>query len=596
MGISKEQVREVRERADIVEVIGRRVALKQRGKRYLGLCPFHGEKTPSFSVSPEKGLYYCFGCHASGDVFTFVKEIEGLDFYGAVRSLAKEVGVQLSPESPQEEALRKETQAVARANEFAHAYFKAQLWGGGGTAARAYLEERGIPKGQTEKRALGFGGPPGGLVDYLAAKKVPKELSEKAGLFSDSSHSLFEGRLIFPILDTQGRLAGFGGRRIGEGAGPKYINTREGALFSKRQLLYGWEVAQDAIRRKKRAIVVEGYTDVLALQRAEHGEAVASLGTAFTDEHAQLLKRFADEVVLILDGDRSGANASREATEKLLRAELKVSVVELPNGEDPDTFVRGRSLDEIRRAVETRRPALEVQIERAFAGVDGTIEGRSEAATRLSGLMLAMRPGLQRDLYAARLAERVGVSVEQLERHLRRNRPKAPSPTRSPGEPAEPPGSEPAKPSISSQKPQVLGDADVSILRNLLLYPQLWSSLAELSEYATEPLASVLDGLAEGADGDDFELAEGLGRLIPDERSRVQLLKVRPYSGDDVENRAKTTFEGLRGALQARYLDATLQDVRRTRSYAHAAGEDTTDLDQQIRDLTRTVRRLKRPN
>ncbi|MEL6547465.1 MAG: CHC2 zinc finger domain-containing protein, partial [Myxococcota bacterium] len=192
MAIRNETVKAIRERADIVQVIGKRVALQQRGKRFLGLCPFHNENTPSFSVSPDKGLYYCFGCHASGDVFTFIREIEGLDFPSAVREVAREVGMELEPESPEEAAKRKRSKAVAKANEYAHAYFVTQLWSDAGAQARAYLEERGIPERQAKKRRLGFGGPDGGLLAYLGAKKVPKELAAQAGLVSDSGRALFD--------------------------------------------------------------------------------------------------------------------------------------------------------------------------------------------------------------------------------------------------------------------------------------------------------------------------------------------------------------------------------------------------------------------
>lgn len=199
MAIRSETVRAIRERADIVEVIGRRVSLQARGKRFLGLCPFHSEKTPSFSVSREKGLYYCFGCHASGDVFTFVKEIEGLDFPSAVRSVAREVGIELEAESPEEAAKRKRLHAVARTNDYAHAYFETELWGENGARARDYLRERGIPERQARARRLGFGGLPGGLTAYLEAKNVPTRLQVEAGLLSDNGRVLFEERLLFPI-------------------------------------------------------------------------------------------------------------------------------------------------------------------------------------------------------------------------------------------------------------------------------------------------------------------------------------------------------------------------------------------------------------
>ncbi len=599
MAFKNETVKEIRERADIVQIIGRRVALQQRGKRFVGLCPFHGEKTPSFSVSPEKGLYYCFGCHASGDVFTFVRESEGLDFPAAVRAVAKEVGIDLEPESPREAAKRKHDQAVARANEYAHAYFVTQLWSDGGARARAYLDARGIPERQAKKRRLGYGGAEGGLLAYLQAKKVPRELAEAAGLLSDGGRALFDERLIFPIVDAQSRLAGFGGRRLGDGAGPKYLNTREGPLFSKRTLLYGWEVAREAMRRTKRAVVVEGYTDVLALQRVEVEEAVASLGTAFTDEHAQLLARFVEEVVVVLDSDSAGEAASREATEKLLRAKLKVTVVPLPEGEDPDTFVRGSSVDAVRRVFENRRAAVEVFIERAFADRDGSIEARAEAAASLAPLMFAMPKGLQRDLYTARLAERVGVGVDQLERHLAQHRPKAPrrerpearaTPPGTKPEEGPPPDSYPPRGPPEAESPAPWDPKDVAMVRELLLYPQLRPRLRDLAEYANEGLGALLDSLAT-AEG---PLADVLAEQIRDPRALRRLVTVVPYEGEDENERAQRTFDDVLDTLKSRYLDATRRDALRAFEEALARGEDTTDLERQIKDLTRTVRRLKR--
>ncbi|MEL6338538.1 MAG: DNA primase [Myxococcota bacterium] len=586
MAIRSETVRAIRERADIVEVIGRRVSLQARGKRFLGLCPFHSEKTPSFSVSREKGLYYCFGCHASGDVFTFVKEIEGLDFPSAVRSVAREVGIELEAESPEEAAKRKRLHAVARTNDYAHAYFETELWGENGARARDYLRERGIPERQARARRLGFGGLPGGLTAYLEAKNVPTRLQVEAGLLSDNGRVLFEERLLFPIRDAQERTVGFGGRRLGDGPGPKYINTREGPLFSKRALLYGWDVARESIRREKRAVLVEGYTDVLALQRASVNEAVASLGTAFTDEHAKLLARFAEEVIVVLDGDQAGEAASREATERLLRAELKVTVVSLPAGEDPDTFVRSRSVDDVRRSFENRRAALEVFVERAFEGHDNSIEARVEAAASLAPLFFAMPRGLQRDLYQARIAERVGVTVEQLERHLRRNAPRA---QRRPQELAS--VDAPAVDEAPSREPEPpWSRPDVSTLRELLLYPKLRPRFGELAEFAPKRLSSVLDALA----SDEGSIDEVLVRLVLDPRALTELQTVAPYVGDDIDEGAERTFREVLSTLKARYLDATRENARQALEDALARGEDTRDLERQIKDLTRTVRRLKR--
>ncbi len=429
-----DKIEAIRARADVLRVIGDHVQLKKQGRSFVGRCPFHSEKSPSFSVSPDKGLYYCFGCHASGDVFKFVEQVNGVDFLGAVRLLAKQFGVEVEPETPEQAKRRKLETGVADCNTYAHAFFKHALWSKGGERARAYLEERGIPENQAHERGLGFGGEPGELLAYLERKNVKRELAAKAGLLNEAGdRCLFDERLMFPIVDQHGRIAGFGGRWMGATSGPdgerlrpKYVNTRESALFSKRTLLYGWDVAQPAIRRGKRVVITEGYTDVLACQRIGIEDAVAALGTAFTLEHAKLCGRFAQDVVILLDSDAAGERASREAAETCISAGLKTLVAPLPAGDDPDSIVLKNGQATLELSVKNARPAVEHFIERAFADTTQSIEDKVRAAEGLWPLLKAMGQSLEKDLYLARLAEKVGVSAEQLEQRLIASEPKKP--------------------------------------------------------------------------------------------------------------------------------------------------------------------------
>ena len=439
--IDSEKIAQIRSKADIVRIVGTHVQLRKQGHRFTGLCPFHGEKSPSFSVSGDKGLFYCFGCHARGDVFSFVEQIQGLDFLSVARWLAKEVGVELEPESPVEAAKRKLESGIAEINRYVLTFFQHELWAKDGGVARKYLESRAIPEEQAKERGLGYGGNPGKLLAFLAAKKITIERAREAGLLNEQGdRSLFDERLIFPIVDQNGRIAGFGGRWLGdtkidgERTRPKYVNTRESPLFSKRTLLYGWDVAQPTVRRLKRVTICEGYTDVLACQRAGIEDAVAALGTAFTAEHAALVKRLANDAIILLDSDAAGDRASKEAAEKCVNAGLKTLIAPLPAGDDPDSIVRKSGPQALEAFVKGARPAIEHFIDRAFAAPDMAVEDKARAAQNLWPLFKALGQSLERDLYMAQLANKVGVDTQQLEARLqeaereeRKKRPKTES-------------------------------------------------------------------------------------------------------------------------------------------------------------------------
>ena len=594
MALSSEQIEAIRGRIDIVRVVGSYVPLKKQGTRYLGLCPFHAEKTPSFSVSAEKGLYYCFGCHAGGDVFSFLMRHRGLDFQEAARVLAKEAGVELQPESEAERRRKKELEELARVNDYAQAFFEHALGLPQGAAARAYLAERGLPEAYARERRLGYGGSSADLLAYLEAKKVPVASAAKAGLLTDDNQRcLFDGRLTFPIFDYTRHLAGFGGRRLGDGSSPKYINTRESPLFSKRRLLYGWEVAEDAIRRAGKVVVVEGYMDVLACHRAGLCHAVAALGTAFTDDHASQVSRLCKEAVLLFDGDAAGIHASYEAAQKVLAAGLKTMVVALPAGRDPDSLLRESGADVLTERVAAATPAIEHFISTGFAKSDMSVEERAEKARQIGPLLHALPTGLERDLYTARLADKVGVSVEQLKQHLRPLEPKRRSAAAAiKATQLSPSSGEGAIKIDAPPEPKKPHAFEIAALKDLFLHPELRPRLADLAEFCSDPMRLLLEELAQS----QAPVSEVLSRHLPDPKLVERLAMVRPYeveAGEEVATRANRTFEEVLRRLKRRQVDAALKEVQEEQKAARERGEDTTDFDRRIQNLTRRKRELK---
>ncbi len=582
MAHANDKIQLIRERIDIVRVIGARVELKKKGQRYLGLCPFHAEKTPSFSVSPEKGLFYCFGCHAGGDAFAFLMKHEGLGFYDAAARLGAEVGVPLAPESTARAAARREEDELVRVNAYACAYFQHQLFAKGGARCLAYLRGRGLDDEVLRQWRIGYDAGARGLIEYLDKKRVPRALAAKAGLLTDDmERSLFVGRAVFPVCDGLGRLAGFGGRRLEEGEGPKYINTREGRLFAKRHLLFGLEHAEAAIRRSKRVVVVEGYMDVIACHAAGLKNTVAALGTAFTEDHARECARLAREAVVLLDADAAGRAASFKAARRLLTHKVAAAVAVLDEGADPDTYLRAHGAEALRARVETARPAVEHFMELSFAGAALGIEEKAARARELWPLIVALGPGLERDLYTSRLAERVGVLAPELSRHMNASLPKA-----KPEAPvAAEPSSSDAAPAVDAQ--------ELRILQHLLLYPELRPRLGQLAEYAFAAVSrQILEDLATTSE----DPATIIERHAGGNEKVLQLALVRPETDPAEQDlRAEKTFDDILRHLKARHVDVAWRDVLRELRDAEAKGVDTSELIRRQRDLSRRRQALLHP-
>jgi DNA primase len=419
--IRDEDVEAVKERTDIVKLVSGYLTLKKSGHDSMtGLCPFHTEKTPSFSVSPSKGMYYCFGCGAGGDAIRFLREVEHLEFGEAVERLAKEAGVTLRYEgdSPEQRRAAGRRQSLHRANEEAAAlYHRTLLEGREGEDARRYLAERGIDR--ETAAAFGVGYAPG-YPDFLLrrlARSLSPEILEEAGLaLRDRDGNLrdrFRGRITFPVHDLAGRAVGIGARVLpgDREDGPKYLNSPETPVYRKGDVLYNLHRAKAAIARTGEIHVVEGYTDVIALARAGIETAVATCGTALGEGHFRLASRFAQRMVLAFDSDEAGARAAERAFQFLEAYPLRPVVLILPEGQDPADFVRAHGGDALRDLASRAVPLVEYMLRRTIGRHDlSTVEGQSAAVAAALPMLEQLTDPVRQTEYAHQLAELAGVS------------------------------------------------------------------------------------------------------------------------------------------------------------------------------------------
>ncbi len=442
MRVPPEVLDEIRARVDLVDLVGAVVPLKRAGERWKGLCPFHQEKTPSFTVHPKLHLFHCFGCHAGGDAFEFLRRHDRLEFPEAVRLLAERAGVPLpGREAPREAGARDGLFALM---EWAARRFATWLWDGDGAArARAYLDGRGIGREIARDFRLGYA--PEGWDNLLGAARTdghPVETLLGAGLVlprqTGSGHyDRFRGRLIFPIVDTQGRVIAFGGRALA-GEEPKYLNSPETTLYQKGQTLYGLHRARETMSASRRALVVEGYVDCLMAHQHGVRDAVAVLGTALTPAQLALLRRYADEVILFFDADRAGQEAARRAEDlleqssapdrwaetrranDLARGGLRLKVATLPPGHDPDTFLRAEGREALDDRCRAARPLLLFALDRVLVEEDTTSQrGRATGVARIALMLSKVQDADEAIELGREAARRLGVDASDLWNHAR---------------------------------------------------------------------------------------------------------------------------------------------------------------------------------
>ncbi|MFN2608599.1 MAG: DNA primase [Acidimicrobiales bacterium] len=422
MGIVADDIARVRAASDLVSVAGEHLALRRVGQRWVGLCPFHAEKTPSFSVNGAEGLYYCFGCGAKGDAITFVREVEHLEFAEAVERLAARAGISISYDDAAVGRDRQRRAALvevmARAVDW---YHQRLLTGRDGAAARAYLRgERGYDGDVVRSYRIGWA--PDEWDALCRALRVPVDVLRDTGLGLlnriDRQQDTFRARIMFPIFDAAGDPVAFGGRALPGADGPKYKNSAEGPLYSKSRVLYGLNWAKAAVVARAEVVVCEGYTDVIGLHRAGVAQAVATCGTALAEQHFHTLKNFARRVVLAFDADPAGQAAAERLYQWEQRYELDLAVASLPGGLDPGELAR-RDPDALRAAVAGARPFLAFRLDRALDGADlRSPEGRARAAAAAVAVVAEHPSDLVRDQYLMQVADRTRIDADRLRRLL----------------------------------------------------------------------------------------------------------------------------------------------------------------------------------
>lgn len=539
--IPEDKVREVRERAAILDIVSDYVGLRKSGVNYLGLCPFHSEKTPSFNVNPVKGIYHCFGCGVGGDVVSFVMRMEGLAFPEAVKFLARRVGVVIPerPLSAAEKRIVDEKELLFELYEMAAKFYeRVLLKEASGEGCRQYLKRRGVDA--ETARAYRLGCAPEGwdaLARYLDSKKIPLEAAEKAGLVRKRErggyYDGFRNRLLFPICDVQGRPIGFGGRVLDDSL-PKYLNSPESPVYRKSEVLFGLNMAKQAIREKGDAFIVEGYFDHLALFRAGVRNVAATCGTALTGGHLKGLRRFADRAYILFDADGAGRKATLRAMEIFLEEGFPAQVVQMPAGEDPDTYLGKFGVDSFHGLVSAALPVFEFFFRDVCRQTDiGSVEGKVAVLDEVTPRLRKIADDVERDLYVREIARYLAIE----ENDVRRKMGHGPSSGKSPV-----PGRAPRKGNVGPEE---------MLLSLMGKYPDVARQIAEFGpERIFRPellaVAEHIISLIEEADAVDW--SQILDRVESrEERSRLASLFVREEHLEEMD--VGKAFEQCRRTL-----------------------------------------------
>ena len=418
--ISPDKIEEVRLASDIVDVISGYLSLRKKGKNFFGLCPFHKEKTPSFSVNAEQQIFHCFGCGVGGNVFTFIMRMEGLTFPESVRLLAKQAGIMIPEEDQDVEQYREKEALFYVSNMAAEFYLDYLLNSPKAQKARDYLQKRGIHPSHFKTFNIGFA-PDGwdSLLKIAEKKSVKPEVLERAGLVIKKNdggfYDRFRGRITFAVHNISGQVVGFGARRIINDNSPKYINSPETDIYQKRYVLYGLFHARDNIRKENKVVIVEGYTDYTSLYNNGAQNVVATSGTALTEDHARLLRRYTANAIILYDNDSAGAAAALRGAEILLENGLDVNICTLPQGQDPDEFARKNGETGIKNLLASSVPFLEFQLNKLnISKKVGTAAQQAEATRELLAVFAKINDPLKRSYMVAGLADKLNLQEAML--------------------------------------------------------------------------------------------------------------------------------------------------------------------------------------
>lgn len=421
--IPEDKIEEIKNRADIVTVISEYLSLRKAGRNLLGLCPFHQEKTPSFTVSPEKQIFYCFGCGAGGHVFAFLMKINGMSFPDAVRYLAEKTGVVVDGlDREQDYGKQSIREQIISVNQLAAEFFTKTLYSAAGNSAREYLSRRGLNEETARRFSLGYSPPAWtNLRDFFQRRGTALDLVCQAGLIIAKNadyYDRFRGRLIFPIFNSTGAIVAFGGRSLDDSV-PKYLNSPETPVYTKGKNLYGLFLTREAIRARDLVVLVEGYFDLLSLWNVGIENCVATLGTALTAEQVDLLRRFTRNVVVLFDSDQAGQKAMRRSLELFLTSGVQARVLVLPKGDDPDSFVRAHGKTRLTSEIDAAYPLVDYFIEEVI-GRSGSFEDIREVTREAVSLMAAIENPLERDIFVKRVADRLAIDHDSLKKEIER--------------------------------------------------------------------------------------------------------------------------------------------------------------------------------
>ncbi len=541
---------EVKAAADIVTVVGSHVRLRrQSGNRYLGLCPFHSEKTPSFSVHAGLQIFKCFGCGKSGDVFSFLMEIQGLTFFEALKALADQQGKEMprTGKGPGADAAARKRDALHEIHEIAQEFYAGQLRSKNGSQTMRYLRERGVRSEEIEKFGLGYAPFRNALLGHLKGRGFKRSDVLDSGLVGKSEkdgsvYDRFRDRLMFPIHSDSGRLIGYGGRQRQADKGPKYLNSPETPIYRKNSVLFNLHRARTAMRQRSEAVLVEGYMDVIGVWRAGIRNAVATCGTALTSQQISLMRRHCDTVVVNFDSDSAGQAAAERSVELLLREGMNVRVLELPGGMDPDEFCKARGGEAYLEQLERAPRYFHWLLDRSRTQFDlGTSEGRTAAFDRLLQSVLLLPDEIQRATTITELADHIGLQQSVALNRLRQStnqsdRSHAPAPR-----PAD---------SLSPGERLLV----VLLVQDSEARAELLDAAFEVADHGL-PCRNILAAMrAAGQAGGGFDYAAVEGRLDEQDRERLSQLvfdKDRPVHSIEAGREA---LEALRRQVhESRY-------------------------------------------
>jgi len=585
----------IRNATDIVQLIGERVRLRRVGTRWSGLCPFHQEKTPSFTVNPERQIWHCFGCSKGGDVFAFLMEMDKVSFPEALATLGEHAGIEVPKAGRGPGAVVRDR--LYQANALAADFFGASLRmeSTASADARAYLAGRGFEGEILERFRIGWAPDPWESLVTALGTLLPVKTLEEAGLIlrrGDGSHfDRFRNRIMFPVDAGAGKIAGFGARAIAAEDQPKYLNSSESAVFRKSALLYGLTQARSAIRERKEILVSEGYFDVLRLHAAGFGHAVATCGTALTLDHARALSRFEAEIVLVYDGDAAGIRAADRGLDPLLAAGLAVRVLLLPAGEDPDSFLAkhppgafGTLLAEARDV-----PGFLAEATLGGEGANPSLEARVK---RFIGLLGRLEDPIRRRLLVRRGAEAFGLEEGVLLEALERRKSGRP-PVRRP-EPAASAGAAPVRPAsgaaAAAAPPAVtaesLDPSERELAARALTEEGAMQALVEAGGLGCVPTQALRDVLAPWVEAAQPPLPEERDRLLADEPLVRGILAMHPVEEAVALEEQVRTARGLIERLEARRLRAAIHELDRAIREAETARDGSLErLVAERRDL-----------